>query len=130
MGSRTEREKHSKLLGENIGIVLRADELLTDTEVATQHGATMFLALAAQSEIADRDLLVEPKRKLRQYVYREASKEAAPGSQCPECNVSFWKFKRAWWPFHDSCELCGNRIAEFACTTESTDKEQVECPPP
>jgi mobilome CxxCx(11)CxxC protein len=98
-------KNHGRLLGENIALKRQAVDLLTDDR-ATIETAQSFLALAERSETADRELLLEPKKKEQQYAYRQALKELGGTSVvCPLCNSSPWKF------ISGSCDTCGNTPA-------------------
>jgi mobilome CxxCx(11)CxxC protein len=95
-------KNHGKLLGENIALVRQAVDLLND-ERATLDSAQSFLALAEKSEMADRELLLQPKPSERQDAYREALRELGGAhATCPVCSASAWKFTKG------SCEACGN----------------------
>jgi mobilome CxxCx(11)CxxC protein len=94
-----------QLLGENISLIGQADQLLRDVDHISPEGSRLFFTLAEKSETEDRDLLGESSDKDRQFAYREALKEAVPGSSttvCPGCGSSPWNFRPG------SCQLCGN----------------------
>ena len=96
-------QKHGRMLGENIALKRQAIDLLND-ERTTSESAQSFLALAEKSEVADRESLLKPKEKERQYAYREALKEWGGESVvCPICKTSPWKFVDGW------CQACGNK---------------------
>jgi mobilome CxxCx(11)CxxC protein len=96
-------QKHGRMLGENIALKRQAIDLLNDDRT-TSESAQSFLALAAKSEAADRESLLKPDIKEKQYAYREALKEwGGAAVVCPICNGSPWKFVKG------SCQTCGNK---------------------
>jgi mobilome CxxCx(11)CxxC protein len=98
-------KNHGRLLGENISLARQASSLLDDN-TATPESAGFFLDLAGKAETADRELIGEPRKKNKQFAYREALKEQGGASAlCGACHSSPWNF------IQGSCEACGNTPA-------------------
>lgn len=106
-------QTHSKLLGQNILLIGQTNDLLLFREKVPEDNVPLFLRLAEQSEMADREAIGQVAEKDRQFAYREGLKELGDVSICcPFCKASPWAFKPG------SCQLCGNTPAVEVLKTQ------------
>ncbi|MEW6131272.1 MAG: mobilome CxxCx(11)CxxC protein [Acidobacteriota bacterium] len=99
-------EKHTKLMGDNIGFIAHINYLLTQyqNKNINDDALSVFL-LSAEQDKADAETLTDVKESERQTAYRESLKQIEPGSVstvCPVCGASPWAYKSG------NCQLCGN----------------------
>lgn len=72
-------EKHSKLIGENIGFIALIDHLLAHKDTLTDEDVNFFL-LGADRDDSDEEALGKVKDREMRNAYREALKEIDPGA--------------------------------------------------
>lgn len=92
---------HKVGLKNNIYVANECDNLKNKNDIENE----WFFRYVTEIDNSDNDIFSNITEKERQFAYREALKESAPGNhavKCPNCNSSPWNFAQG------NCQLCGN----------------------